>query len=524
MIAQLSVPTMLWMFIGACVSLALSVGWVAWRHDTDGLRQWAIALCIDAFGFFLLALRDRIPDFVSIIIANAMISAAYSVYLLAVLKFLNKRVARSIFIIPPLVTSVAYLFLMNDFAHRIAFGSIILLMQGGIIFRQLQRYKFDFQTHGRNLMLFGISVVMLTVLWRVVATLVQPQTSGTLFQLSHVQAATYAVSFFTIILISNGFVLMAKERSDAALLAVAMKDRLTGCWNRIRIEEIAEQELARLQRYGYPVALIMADIDHFKQINDRYGHSVGDEVLRGFGKIAHDVARSTDIIGRWGGEEFVLVLPSSSLDDAVALAERLRLTLGQHSFGNSVCVTASFGIAVARSVDGWAGWLERADQSLYAAKSAGRNQVRAEMLAISSDAVSGKPQTLQLLWQPDYALGNEKIDAQHRELFDLVNALLQQGDDPSRMADILSCAETLIAVCQAHFDFEHHYLSDLCTSSEDVRDHTKMHEYLTLRAENMLRRFRLGDLDTKGLQHFFAFEYVIQHILIEDRKIMSPEG
>ena len=131
---------------------------------------------------------------------------------------------------------------------------------------------------------------------------------------------------------SNGIVLMIKERADERIRLMAMKDRLTGIWNRIRLEEAAQQEIARLERYGHPVSLIMMDLDHFKQINDQFGHGMGDQVLKEFCAIVQRCIRSTDILGRWGGEEFVLILPNSGYTSAGLFALRIRSVFVLHVF------------------------------------------------------------------------------------------------------------------------------------------------------------------------------------------------
>src|SRR5208337_1683677 len=128
----------------------------------------------------------------------------------------------------------------------------------------------------------------------------------------------------------------------------ASTDPLTGAMNRIRIEERARFELMRSDRYGNKLSLLMIDLDHFKKVNDTYGHSAGDKVLKGFCDIARGLLRSIDILGRWGGEEFVALLPETSLAGAKIVAERLRSMIESSSFDNRIRVTASIGVACHR--------------------------------------------------------------------------------------------------------------------------------------------------------------------------------
>lgn len=160
-------------------------------------------------------------------------------------------------------------------------------------------------------------------------------------------------------------------------------DALTGLYNRRYLDETLGRELVSAERHGYPVSVIMGDLDHFKAVNDRYGHLAGDEVLRVFGDLMRQHARGSDIYCRYGGEEFLLVLPQMAEDSAVERAEQLRLAMAASPvpYGESpIAVTASFGVA-AFPRDGRTGdeLIAAADSALYAAKAAGRNRVNVSL-------------------------------------------------------------------------------------------------------------------------------------------------
>ena len=156
-------------------------------------------------------------------------------------------------------------------------------------------------------------------------------------------------------------------------------DQLTGVSNRARFYELAEAEFARWKRFRQPLSALMIDIDHFKRINDTYGHAAGDEVLRQVAVSLQTGLRSIDVIGRVGGEEFAILLPSIDLEGAEMVAERLRRTvagLSPVSDGTAIPVTISLGVA---QIDGDArafdALLKAADAALYSAKQGGRNKV-----------------------------------------------------------------------------------------------------------------------------------------------------
>jgi diguanylate cyclase (GGDEF)-like protein len=172
------------------------------------------------------------------------------------------------------------------------------------------------------------------------------------------------------------------ERRDRRLFAqrqrlerLAAFDDLTGLWNQRQIRERLAREIARCERTGAELSVIMLDIDHFKQVNDRFGHVVGDAVLAELGALLSEHVRNVDLVGRIGGEEFLVVLPETEQPPAVQVAEKLRLAMAEHAFSTGETQTASFGVAAYHAGDSLDDLLERADQALYGAKRAGRNRV-----------------------------------------------------------------------------------------------------------------------------------------------------
>jgi diguanylate cyclase (GGDEF)-like protein len=168
------------------------------------------------------------------------------------------------------------------------------------------------------------------------------------------------------------------DGKNQALEVLSMTDRLTGISNRRKIEQALQSELLRAKRYRTPYSVILIDVDMFKRVNDNFGHPAGDAVLVRFAGILKALIRETDMAGRWGGEEFIIVCPESDLPVAAALAERLRVEIADNDFPPIGALTASFGVAAYRPGDEVHSLVHRADKALYKAKKAGRNAVETQ--------------------------------------------------------------------------------------------------------------------------------------------------
>lgn len=169
-----------------------------------------------------------------------------------------------------------------------------------------------------------------------------------------------------------------RKRTQEQLEILATTDPLTRLYNRRKFEELLNHELERCKRYAGDFALILFDADHFKQINDQHGHDIGDAVLRFLSDLIRSQLRKSDIVARWGGEEFVALVAEAGPDTALTVADKLRKAVEDGQFPRQLRVTISLGVALARRNDTAAMLMKRADQALYQAKQAGRNRVTLE--------------------------------------------------------------------------------------------------------------------------------------------------
>ncbi len=168
----------------------------------------------------------------------------------------------------------------------------------------------------------------------------------------------------------------AAERANAELHRIATTDALTGVSNRRQFEQVATTARDQAVRYKHPVSMLLFDIDHFKHVNDLYGHQIGDQVLIELTRVVSQVIRGTDLLARWGGEEFVVIMSHCTASDAMQLAEKIRRVVADHPFPEVGKVTISLGVAELDTSETLDDWFGRVDQALFQAKAEGRNTVR----------------------------------------------------------------------------------------------------------------------------------------------------
>lgn len=169
------------------------------------------------------------------------------------------------------------------------------------------------------------------------------------------------------------------DRENKKLEVRATVDKLTNIFNRDKFSEMLKYEIEKFKRYSLYFSLIFFDIDHFKSVNDTFGHDIGDFVLKEIASLVQSKLRDTDTFARWGGEEFIILLPNTDLSNATKLAERLREAIAQHDFQYRE-ITSSFGVTEIKSADSEDSLIKRVDENLYNSKNSGRNRVTSDSI------------------------------------------------------------------------------------------------------------------------------------------------
>lgn len=374
------IPTLLLMMTVASLVMAASLIAVAWGGQRDGLEFWAAALCINALAYVLLALRGRVPDPLSILLGNALASATLSYLLAAVLRFQGRFLNWPAIFLPPVTLAVLLTIFLDDFPTRIVLANFIMALQTAWVLWALYKQRHAPAGRGAVMVMVGMGIGTVALLVRAASGASPAHGVQGLLQPGTVQALTFVTMFAVLLIASLGFVFMSKERADETNLRLAAQDELTGVANRRSIIAALDRDVARAIRTREPIAVMMVDIDHFKRVNDEYGHLAGDQVLRNVVDVIRHRIRTQDIVGRYGGEEFLVVLCDTTAQGAQQLAEQLREAVrGSYCAWSDqrLSVTVSVGVFGGRLEpgDSWDQLIYTADKALYQAKQNGRDQV-----------------------------------------------------------------------------------------------------------------------------------------------------
>ncbi|MDQ0509385.1 GGDEF domain-containing protein [Ancylobacter amanitiformis] len=375
--------------MAAATMLAAAMLFVWWLTPSEpALAHWAAAIELLVIGILCVALRGVIPDALSIALGNGAMLAGYGLFWTGLRRFDGRppRTQRAL-IAPFLFVALCQLpFFAESTAHRVVLISLMIDGLNLLAIAQLRRGRLVSQP--RLALLTLLAVVLVFNLARIPTVTAQVDRHDRVALFSDPAMAGFGLlALAMMIFICFAMVLMVRERREMHYRSAAQRDELTGLLNRRGFMESAMGECVA----GGAMAVMLLDLDHFKLVNDRFGHGAGDRVLSIFARVLRENLRHGDIIGRIGGEEFAAVLPGALLSDARLAAERvqhgLREAVASMRFGDAgeaIQCTVSIGLAVAdlpksepSASHGMRlqALIAEADTVLYRAKSQGRNRI-----------------------------------------------------------------------------------------------------------------------------------------------------
>lgn len=305
-----------------------------------------------------------------------------------------------------------------------------------------------------------------------------------------------------------------QRQLEEQLREKAVKDDLTGLFNRYYFETMITGQMQHSDRYNEPLSMLLLDLDHFKQVNDTWGHPIGDELLKLTAQTITKTIRESDILIRFGGEEFAVLMPRTALDGALNVAEKIRAAIESSPMHGIGVRTASIGLAERMFTESFRHWYKRIDESLYQAKNTGRNRV------VASDGNEKLPLTSwHLDWRNEWESGHDEIDQQHRELLNVGNRLINLSLETKDQQEILQQLDLLLDHIVRHFYFEEKLLESI--GYPEQKQHSEIHKDLVAKAMKLKSSYENGKIKASAFFSFIIDDVILGHLIEEDTKFFG---
>lgn len=302
----------------------------------------------------------------------------------------------------------------------------------------------------------------------------------------------------------------AKKKAEE-LEYLSYHDQLTGIYNRHFFDTIIAEKMDKADKLNKPISMAILDIDHFKHVNDTWGHPVGDEVLKLTAKTTSDVNDESDFLVRLGGEEFVVLMPYTEIEAATFKAEKIRAAIEEKHHPVTGKQTVSIGVAERLKYESFKNWYRRMDESLYRAKQGGRNQV---VSSDGSEKFHDMGECLDL--KKESLIGNKEIDMQHYDINKIAKQLIRLIQENKEHQEIMMVLELLTIHIKDHFEYEDKYLFDIQYPENSL--HEDEHRSLIEKLLQVKDDFSIGEVKPVALLSFIVDELMIGHLQNEDTK------
>lgn len=305
-----------------------------------------------------------------------------------------------------------------------------------------------------------------------------------------------------------------RKKAEETISEMAVTDELTGLKNRNHLYSIIGRIMADADRLKQQLAVSIFDLDHFKKVNDTYGHPIGDEVLKQTAQIAAGMIRKTDTLVRLGGEEFMLLMPGTDMTGAQEVAEKIRLALEKRTHPIAGKCTASFGVAVKTEGETFISLYKRVDEAMYNAKESGCNRV------VNYEEKAKKPiASARLEWNNEWNSGNTTIDDEHKGLLATANELIYLSMTNADSEHIEKQISLFIKHITDHFADEEAILIEI--GYPDYITHRNIHGALKAKALLFSQTYKTGDMKPSYFFSFMVDDIILGHMLEEDVKFFG---
>ncbi|MFZ2853695.1 MAG: GGDEF domain-containing protein [Rhodocyclaceae bacterium] len=366
--------------LGMLCALVLWVQAKSFPDDINGLLDWAKAVVLIGGASGLASMRGTFPDSLTIIVASGMLLIGQLLLIVGLLRYSGKEPVWR-----PTLDGIGAVMLLNlwlTYGSHHYQGRIFIMSLAHIAFFSVGTYyawRIEPKGFGNRFLSAFFLIGVVVAILRIATLPSSVSQTDDIFDRNLIQQLYLGMFSLGVLGLSIGFILVANERLRVELEFMATRDPMTGALNRRAFFKRAEVEGARSMRSGSPLAAITSDIDFFKKVNDKYGHHIGDLVIKDYTDRATKMLRVPDVFARFGGEEFVILLPDTGLVEAKKAAERIRREIENHHDKNLPAYTVSLGVSVAKEKKGRMPDIEallaEADAALYRAKEQGRNRV-----------------------------------------------------------------------------------------------------------------------------------------------------
>jgi len=524
-VAAIDNKTLALSYILVAAALSLLSLLIATYRKERSFRIFACAFAASAIGVLLIGGQGTINLWFSLILGNVLMITNYLLLICGIRVFYKESVIWPkhfwLYIFAGFFIFVYATFINYSFLIRTVVYTVFLIVIMTEFFIYLRRRLVKIPRMIRNVFRSVIVGYLAIYIARVVIMLIedsQPSLhiSNELFtSFTLVMSIVSLIFWFTALQLLDSYRLLEEMKAKNNLLdSMARTDSMTGIYNRHYLEQNINDYLQTSDRSGEPISLILIDLDHFKEVNDQYGHTVGDEVLIHTVRIIKDMIRVTDKAIRWGGEEFLILAIATTQDGAAILAEKIRNAIASQTYDTVGHVTASFGVVEHFFSETEDMCFKRVDIALYNAKNSGRNCV------VSWSESDQLPIALvKIEWLEKWNSGNDVIDSDHRILLELTNKLIEFTFMETSPDIVGKQVNMILSHIVNHFEKEEKILQRLAYPGyeEHLQSHKNLlREAMVIRDEYNRENSRITDLIS-----FLVGKVVIGHLLMMDAKFFA---